>query len=371
MMPTSTRGPAPHIALAFDAVSDLGLDRAADIDGLSFVSTDHFFASFNTTATTVPDGVGTVQDEDVLEYNAGVWSLFFDGTAHGLTTLDALHVSGSDIYFSTVGDTVVGTVAGAPDNADVYMWDGATFSRVFDASAALPTGGALPSAANVDAMTVVATNDIYLSFTGDITVPGLGSVQDEDIIHFTGGAWSLFFDGTTNGLTSNEHDLDAIHVGAVLPPVAGEITLTADNAFEVFVNGVSVGSGSDWQLAQVIPQDLGTGDVIAVAATDAGGIAGFLAEMVWDGGSAVSDGSWRVAASAPAGWETPGFDDSGWAAASTYGTYGVAPWNTWVAGFSTSSAAQWIWTRRHAERQSGVLPIHHWWHRHLRRVRSR
>ena len=161
------------------------------------------------------------------------------------------------------------------------------------------------------------------------TVPlGTEQYQDADVVN-----------GTTYHYVVTALDDDpsesvgSPQVDATPNAPSGAITLTADNAFEVFVNGVSVGSGSDWQLAQVIPQDLGTGDVIAVAATDAGGIAGFLAEMVWDGGSAVSDGSWRVAASAPAGWETPGFDDSGWAAASTYGTYGVAPWNMNVAGF--------------------------------------
>ena len=128
------------------------------------------------------------------------------------------------------------------------------------------------------------------------------------------------------------------------PPPSGSITVTADNAFEVFVNGVSVGSGSDWMTAGVFPADLATGDVVAVHATDAGGIAGFLAELAWDGGSAVSDGSWRVSTSGPAGWSDQVFDDSGWVAASTYGTYGVAPWNLWVSGFPTSTSAQWIWT---------------------------
>ena len=79
------------------------------------------------------------------------------------------------------------------------------------------------------------------------------------------------------------------------------ITVTADNAFEVFVNGVSVGSGSDWMTAGLYPQSLSAGDVVAVHATDAGGIAGFLAEVAWDGGSA------------GVGWDVAGVDvGSGW-----------------------------------------------------------
>ena len=50
------------------------------------------------------------------------------------------------------------------------------------------------------------------------------------------------------------------------PPASGAITVTADNAFEVFVNGVSVGSGSDWQLTLGDSLRIWrTGDVVAVA----------------------------------------------------------------------------------------------------------
>ena len=40
--------------------------------------------SFSNANTTLP-GAGTVQDEDIVEYNAGTWSVWFDGTAAGLT----------------------------------------------------------------------------------------------------------------------------------------------------------------------------------------------------------------------------------------------------------------------------------------------
>ena len=120
--------------------------------------------------------------------------------------------------------------------------------------------------------------------------------------------------------------------------------MTADNAYEVFVNGVSVGSGSDWMTAGLYPQSLSAGDVVAVHATDTGGIAGFLAELTWSGGSAVTDASWKVSTSGPSGWSDQVFDDSGWVAASTYGTYGVAPWNLGFPDSQRRSTAQWIWT---------------------------
>jgi hypothetical protein len=59
------------------------------------VAPDHFFLSFAAANTSVPT-LGLVQDEDVIEYNAGTWSVYFNGTAHGLTgalrDVDAIYV---------------------------------------------------------------------------------------------------------------------------------------------------------------------------------------------------------------------------------------------------------------------------------------
>ena len=122
------------------------------------------------------------------------------------------------------------------------------------------------------------------------------------------------------------------------------IVASADNAFEVYVNGSLVASSSNWKVAASYVGDLAAGDVIAVHATDAGGMAGFLAQVEWDDATVVSDGSWLVSTVSQPGWELPGFDDSGWAGASTYGSYGVAPWYMNVAGFPAGSTAQWIWS---------------------------
>ena len=53
------------------------------MDGYDRVDNTHFYVSFEAN-TTLP-GLGTVQDEDVVYYNNGVWSVYFDGTARGLT----------------------------------------------------------------------------------------------------------------------------------------------------------------------------------------------------------------------------------------------------------------------------------------------
>ena len=188
-----------------------GLPSAAKVDGYDRVDATHFYLSFAATTTAVP-GLGLVDDEDVVLYANGVWSLWFDGGAHGLTAtaqdLDAISVQGGSLYFSTVGNAKLPGVLGAGDDADIYSWDGSRFVRVWDASAA-----GLPSAANVDGYVRVDATHFYLSFSPTTTsVPGLGSVQDEDVIYTNGSAWSTYFDGTAHGLTSDALDVDAFDV---------------------------------------------------------------------------------------------------------------------------------------------------------------
>ena len=94
---------------------------------------------------------------------------------------------------------------------------------------------------------------------------------------------------------------------------------------------------------------------MAIKGLDAGGVAGVLAELAWDGSTAVTDTGWKVSLTSPPGWETVGFDDSGWSAATGYGFYGVEPWLKRVAGFPVNSTAQWIWTEDNFNDDSAYL----------------
>jgi hypothetical protein len=127
--------------------------------------------------------------------------------------------------------------------------------------------------------------------------------------------------------------------------VTGSVAVTGDNGVELFINGVSQGTSSAWRDLTTVLVDLVTDDVVAVHATDAGGAGGFLAQIDLGGPIVVSDTSWKVTTTDPgAGWADKGFVDSGWDHATAYGTYGVGPWNTNVAGFPTDSTAEWIWS---------------------------
>ncbi len=222
-----------------------------NVDGLIWVGPNDFYLSFSNTTTTMPGGLGAVQDEDVVHWT-GSWSVWFDGTAHGLTSnaldLDAIaFASGAlappppppvppapPLEFSTLGNTNPPGVSGTADDADIYRWDGA-YSRALDLSAA-PYN--LPGNANVDGFDRVNATQFYVSFSAaNTTVPGLGAVQDEDVLFWNGSAWSVWFNGTAHGLTAADADLDAISIvgstlyfstlGSINPP---GVTGTADNS---------------------------------------------------------------------------------------------------------------------------------------------
>ena len=66
----------------FDASAN-GVPAAADVDALVVEDSDTFYVSF-LAATTLP-GVGAVASQDVVRFDAGTWSMFFDGSDVGLT----------------------------------------------------------------------------------------------------------------------------------------------------------------------------------------------------------------------------------------------------------------------------------------------
>ncbi len=202
----------------FDATAaPNNLPASANVDGYSRVDATHFYLSFSGSVTIPRPGPDlTVQDEDVVYYNAGTWQLTFDGSAHGLGgTIDvgAVTMVGGTLYFSINNNAIPPGAGGPGDNADIYRWNAAapgnSYTRVFDASVA-----GIPASANVDALDFTDATHFYLSFINlNTTVPGVGSVQDEDVIRYENGTWSLYFDGTSRGMAGNAaFDLDAIDI---------------------------------------------------------------------------------------------------------------------------------------------------------------
>jgi FtsP/CotA-like multicopper oxidase with cupredoxin domain len=218
------------------------IPTGANVDELKFTDATHFYVSF-VNNTTLPS-LGNVQDEDIVFYNNGTWSVFFNGTdpdnnpgtANGLTNnnhdIDAFDLSGSSVYFSTSGGTTAPTatnppgVTGTADNADIYAWNGTAFSRLVDLSTiGVPAAPSANSNSNVDGLKFVDSTHFYLSFAGNVTLTnpvggGTLAIQDEDIVFYNNGTWSVFFNGTdpdnnpgtANGLTENSQDIDGFDI---------------------------------------------------------------------------------------------------------------------------------------------------------------
>ncbi len=124
-------------------------------------------------------------------------------------------VTSGKIYVSSSSS---GTVDGiAFTGGDILLYDtGAdTWSMFFDAS------DVLPASANIDGFHLVSNDpgaaEIQMGFTGIVNVPGLGSVDDSDLVTFTGtagsttaGTFAWLIDGSDVGLTSGGEDIDAV-----------------------------------------------------------------------------------------------------------------------------------------------------------------
>ena len=147
--------------------------------------------------------------------------MYFDGSDVGLTAtaenVDAFEILGAGVVaVSTTGNPDVPGITGEADE-DLLRCTGSfgndtvcAWSYYFDGDDV----GLQAGSENVDGA-AVAGPDVYLSTTGNFSVAGL-SGANEDVFACNGGSrgatttctsFSLFFDGSANGITD---DLDAI-----------------------------------------------------------------------------------------------------------------------------------------------------------------
>jgi uncharacterized repeat protein (TIGR01451 family) len=118
------------------------------------------------------------------------------------------------LYLSLLDNTTVNTGTLSVADEDILSFDGTNFSVLFDGSD-VGVGGL-----DLDALQVVSSTAILMSFNNAGTIGSLGTVDDSDIVLFsatslgdtTAGTFSLLFDGSDVGLTTDAEDVDAIEV---------------------------------------------------------------------------------------------------------------------------------------------------------------
>ncbi len=137
---------------------------------------------------------------------------------------------------------------------------------------------------------------------------------------------------------------------ALRQPVQGQIEVSCQDRFELYVNGRRVGEGDRWQVLKSfdIGDRLVTGrNTIAVKAENLQlGAAGVVARVTvrGAGGTYVSqstDASWKASLQEFRHWYWPGFNDHSWPPAQSFGELGMAgPWYDKVRPEDGSSASR-------------------------------
>ena len=119
------------------------------------------------------------------------------------------------------------------------------------------------------------------------------------------------------------------------PITRAEVEITADDEYELFINGQSIGHGNKWQQLDrydIKPLLTDGPNVIAVAATNRGGQAGLVAHVKVEmqnlpAVELATDKQWLTSSSEAYGWNRVKFDAAAWKPAHVYGPLGTtAPW---------------------------------------------
>lgn len=197
-------------------------------------------------ASVTIDGV-SYADEDVLKYDAAVceWSKVLDGTDAGLpasANVDALAVDGPDFYLSFAAPVASVPGVGKVSDSDVVKYSDGVFSLYFDGS----EYGLTTASEDVDAITLDVMGDLMISTLGAYTVPGLPKGQDEDLLRLIDGTWQLYFDGSHNAGLAGE-DIVGVDMAA-----NGDLYLSLLDSFKV---GGLKGNGAD--IIRCVPTSLG------------------------------------------------------------------------------------------------------------------
>ena len=170
------------------------------------------------------------------------------------TTTSTLPPTGGDvIYISSTSNGTAGTISFNDEDILKYEVVTGTWSMYFDGS---DVGLDISNGADVAAFRLMPDGSILFSFVNPITITGLGSVDDSDIVRFTptslgentSGTFSWYFDGSDVGLTTNGEDIDIVGFAP-----DGRLLISTTGSFSV-----TGASGNDEDIIAFLPTSLGS-----------------------------------------------------------------------------------------------------------------
>ena len=202
-------------------------DTSTDTDG-TVVSWDWDFGD---------SGTSTAQNPSHAYAAEGTYTVWLTATdddgdshsvSHPMTVNDPPPPPDGGLYMSFDGNVTLGGTAATEE--DILLWDGASaYSMAFDGSDVGLSGF------NIDGFDVIGAGQVLISFESAETVPGVGAVDDSDIVLFTGtlgsatsGTFSMYFDGSDVSLSSGGEDVVAL---ALLSD--GSLLVSTNNSFSV------------------------------------------------------------------------------------------------------------------------------------------
>ncbi|MBT8462735.1 MAG: hypothetical protein KJO44_09475 [Gemmatimonadetes bacterium] len=188
------------------ALETLGaLPNRADVTAFGLELGGARLVAFDTTVE-LPGSV-IARRGDVVRTDGASFSIVFDASAAGVppgATTDAVSLAPSGLLLSfgtavSLGGTFVG-------REDLVRWDGGSFSLAFDGSSEGVSGSL-----DVDGAQDLGGGSFLLSFDTTGEVGGV-VFADEDILRFDGTSWSLEYDASSVDARWAAADLDAFIV---------------------------------------------------------------------------------------------------------------------------------------------------------------
>ena len=181
-------------------------------------------------------GFPNVRDEDAMLLHgtsanpiaSGTWSLFYDGTEHGVfsgTGFTGLHYFADldnepdpgvpDFFFSLYKPNMIQGNYYEVHDIVAYDEETDTFSEFFDGMTHDLTVN------DIDAFAIFGSSIIISVRGSEAALPGLPMVEGRDLVAFTpnidgdwngAGVWSMFLDGSDIGLDRGVEDIDGVEV---------------------------------------------------------------------------------------------------------------------------------------------------------------
>lgn len=199
-------------------------------------------ALFLSTDIPVTIGSDSFEERDIIEYEPPDFSLYLSGSTLGIprgVNINAFGFLGSDIHFSIDVPTTLGGVDCT--ERDIIRYDGSNFSKLLDGSAI-----GIPDSARINAATVLSDGSIIFALDIPASIGGI-SAKANDLIKYDGSSFSLYFSGSDHGIPENAN-IDGVWVGST-----GEILFSLDipcslNGLEVSAQDIIRWSGGSFSL---------------------------------------------------------------------------------------------------------------------------